>query len=40
MSHEVWEEYYDRLAELIDAAPHDAGVREHAADGRARWRGT
>ena len=35
MSHEVWEEYYDRLTELIDAASHDAGVREHAADGGA-----
>ena len=36
MSHEVWEEYYDRLTELIDAASDDAGLREHAADGRAR----
>ena len=35
MAHEVWEEYYDRLAELIARAPHDAGVRQHAADGRA-----
>ena len=35
MSHEVWEEYYDRLAALIERAPDDAGVRQHAADGRA-----
>ena len=35
MSHEVWEEYYDRLAALIRDAPDDAGLREHAADGRA-----
>ena len=35
MSHEVWEEYYDRLAALIAAAPDDAGLREHAADGGA-----
>ena len=36
MSHEVWEEYYDRLAALIERAPDDAGLRQHAADGRAR----
>ena len=36
MSHEVWEEYYDRLAALIGGASDDAGVRQHAADGRAR----
>ena len=35
MSHEVWEEYYDRLPALIARAPHDARVREHAADGGA-----
>ena len=36
MSHEVWEEYYDRLAALVARPPDDAGLREHAADGRAR----
>ena len=36
MSHEVWEEYYNRLTELIGAAPHDARLRQHAAHGRAR----
>ena len=36
MSHEVWEEYYDRLAALIRRAPDDARVRQHAADGGAR----
>ena len=35
MSHEVWEEYYDRLAALIARASDDAGVRQHAQDGRA-----
>ena len=35
MAHEVWGEYYDRLAALIDGAPDDAGVRQHAADGGA-----
>ena len=39
MSHEVWEEYYDRLTELIDAASDDAGVREHAAAWPSAWRG-
>ena len=36
MSDEVWEQVYDRLAELIARAPHDAGLRQHAAHGRAR----
>ena len=31
MSHEVWEEYYDRLTALIARAPDDAGLRQHAA---------
>ena len=31
MSHEVWEEYYDRLASSIAGAPHHADLREHAA---------
>ena len=31
MSHEVWEEYYDRLAALIAGASDDARLREHAA---------
>ena len=36
MSNDVWEQVYDRLAELVRAAPHDAGLRQHAAHGRAR----
>ena len=36
MSGEVWEEVYDRIAELIAGAPHDAGLRQHAPHGRAR----
>ena len=36
MANEVWDEEYDRLAELIRAAPHDARVREHAPARRAR----
>ena len=36
MSGEVWEQVYERLAELIAAASHDAGLRQHAAHGRAR----
>ena len=35
MAHEVWEEYYDRLTELIAAASHNTRFRQHAADGRA-----
>ena len=35
MAHEVWGEYYDRLAELAQAAPHHARLRQHAQDGRA-----
>ncbi len=35
MSHEVWEEIYDRLARADRGASHDAGLREHAAAGRA-----
>ena len=35
MSHEVWEEYYDRLAALDPRAPDDADVRQHAQDGGA-----
>ena len=35
MSHEVWEEYYDRLAELDQRASDDARLRQHAADGGA-----
>ncbi len=35
MSNEIWEEYYDRLAELAARAPDDAGVRQYAAPGRA-----
>ena len=36
MSDELWDEIYDRLAELIARAPHDARLRQHAAAGRAR----
>ena len=35
MAHEVWEEYFDRLTELIGAAPDDAHLRQHAAHGGA-----
>ena len=35
-THELWDEIYDRLAALVRAAPLDAGVRQHAARGRAR----
>ena len=35
MAHEVWEEYYDRLDRADRRAPHDAGVRQHQADGGA-----
>ena len=40
MSHEVWEEYYDRLAALDHGAPDDADLREHAAAWRSGSRGT
>ena len=33
---ELWDEIYDRIAELIRAAPHDAGLRQHPPAGRAR----
>ena len=36
MSNEQWDQVYARLAELVEAAPHHAGVRQHAAHGRAR----
>ena len=36
MSNEVWEQVYDRLAALIERAPHDARLRQHAAPRRAR----
>ena len=35
MSHEVWEEYYDRLTRAHRGASHDARVRQHAPHGRA-----
>ena len=35
MSGEVWDEIYDRLAELIRGAPDDAGLRQHPPAGRA-----
>ena len=35
-SHEQWAEVYERLAELITVASQHAGLREHAAAGRAR----
>ena len=36
MSGDVWQQVYARLAELTQAASHDARVRQHATDGRAR----
>ena len=36
MSNEQWEQVYARLARAGRAAPHHAGVRQHAAHGRAR----
>ena len=36
MSNDQWEQVYDRIAELVRAAPHHAGVRQHPAHGRAR----
>ena len=36
MSNDAWEQVYDRLAELVARAPHDADLRQHAAHGRAR----
>ena len=38
MSHEIWEEYYDRLADADRRAPDDAGLREHAAAWPNAWR--
>ena len=35
MSHEVWEEYYDRLTQLIGEHTDHADLREHAKDGGA-----
>ena len=35
-THEQWSEIYDRLAALVDAAPDDARLRQHAPHGRAR----
>ena len=35
MAHEVWDEYHDRLADADQDAPHDAGLRQHAAHGGA-----
>ena len=37
-SHEVWDEIYARIAELVARAPHDARLRQHAQDGRAHRR--
>ena len=36
MSNEQWEQVYARVAELVHAASHHAGLRQHAAHGRAR----
>ena len=35
MSGEVWDEVYDRLAQLISHSSHNARLRQHAKDGRA-----
>ena len=35
-TNEMWGEIYDRVADLIRAEPHHAGLRQHAPPGRAR----